>query len=83
MTRADSSLKTLQHEINICLLVVVSLFVTLSTCTHMIWGETNMTYKHIIEPGCFGYRMIIRKKVSNYKVFCYLSIKKNKRKKTR
>jgi len=36
MTRADSSLKTLQHEINICLLVVVSLFVTLSTCTHMI-----------------------------------------------
>jgi len=42
-----------------------------------------MTYKHIIEPGCFGYRMIIRKKVSNYKVFCYLSIKKNKRKKTR
>ena len=37
-----------------------------------------MTYKHIIEPGCFGYRMIIRKKVSNYKVFCYLSIEKKK-----
>ena len=31
-----------------------SLFLTLSICTHMIWGETNITYKHVIEPGCFG-----------------------------
>jgi len=33
---------------------VYSLFVTLSICTHMVWGETNTTYKHIKESGCFG-----------------------------
>ena len=31
---------------------VYSLFVTLSIYTHTIWGETNITYKHIIEPVC-------------------------------
>ena len=50
-----------------------------STYIHM-WGETNITYKHIIEPGCFGYRMImLRKKINcNYKAFVTDPLKINK-----